>query len=79
MKSFTTTTTVQASGEVHIREVPFAPGTEVDVMIRPKRARAAEFEQTWDRVCRELRRMPQTQSIPDDDIQKEIDDYRTGR
>lgn len=79
MNSFETSTTVQPSGDVRVVGVPFAPGTEVEVMISPKRKGSAEFSQTWDRVCGEMRKLPQMVSISDDQIQNEIDDYRTDR
>jgi hypothetical protein len=79
MNSFETSTTVQASGDVRVVGVPFAPGTEVEVMISPKRKDAAEFSLAWERVCREMRKLPQMESISDNQIQNEIDDYRAGR
>lgn len=78
MKSFEISTTVQPQGDVRVPGVPFAPGTEVEVSISPKRKSNAEFAAAWQRVCGELRRLT-IKDISDDDIQKEIDDYRAGR
>ena len=36
MKAYETSATVQGRGEVHVAGVPFAPGTEVEVVISPK-------------------------------------------
>jgi hypothetical protein len=36
MTTFETTTTVEKHGHVRVTGVPFAPGTEVEVMIREK-------------------------------------------
>ena len=79
MKSYETSTTVEPQGDVRVVGVPFAPGTEVEVTISPKRKTAAQFAEAWQRVTSELRRLPQASSITDDEIQKEIDDYRAGR
>jgi hypothetical protein len=35
MNPFETTTTVEAAGQVHVSGVPFEPGTQVEVMIKP--------------------------------------------
>lgn len=79
MKSFETSTTVEPQGDIHVAGVPFAPGTEVEVTISPKRKSAAEFAEAWQRVCSELRRLPMAKTITDSDLQQEIDDYRAGR
>lgn len=36
MTTYETSATVEAKGQVHVVGVPFAPGTEVEVMIREK-------------------------------------------
>jgi hypothetical protein len=79
MKAFEISTTVQPHGDVRVVGVPFAPGTEVEVTISPKRKSAAEFAEAWQRVSAELRQLPEAGSISDADIQKEIDDFRAGR
>ncbi|HEX5470618.1 MAG TPA: hypothetical protein VFW73_01970 [Lacipirellulaceae bacterium] len=78
MESYETFATVEPQGDVRVAGVPFAPGTEVEVTIHPRRENGEAFKQTWERVCRELRAAPQVQSITDDDIQQEIADYRAG-
>jgi hypothetical protein len=79
MNSFGISATVQSTGDILVAGVPFAPGTEVEVVISPKRKNAAEFSQAWERVCGEMRAAPRAASLSDDDIQHEIDDYRAGR
>jgi hypothetical protein len=79
MKAFETTTTVAAQGDIRLIGVPFAPGTEVEVTINPKRKSAAEFVDAWEQVCREIRSQPAAKEVTDDEIQKEIEDYRAGR
>jgi hypothetical protein len=79
MNAFESSTTVQPLGDIRVPGVPFAPGTEVEVTIIPKRSSPEEFNRTWDRVCGELRASSDRQAITDDDIQREIDDYRASR
>ena len=79
MKAYETTTKVEPAGEVRVRGVPFTPGTEVDVIVTPKRRSPEEFTRAWEQLCREIRGLPHIQKITDEDIQKEIDDYRAGR
>ncbi len=78
MKAYETSTTVEPQGDIRVVGVPFAPGTEVEVTISPKRKSATEFAEAWQRVCSELRRLPQAPTVTDNDIQQEIDDYRAG-
>lgn len=79
MNAFETSTTVQSPGDIRVVGVPFAPGTEVEVTITPKRRSAEDFAEAWDRVCRELRNEPSIQTITDEQIQREIDDHRDNR
>jgi hypothetical protein len=79
MKAYETSTTVEPQGDIRLVGVPFAPGTEVEVMISPKRKGADEFAEAWQRVTTGLRQLPQAGAISDDKIQQEIDDYRAGR
>jgi hypothetical protein len=79
MDTYETLTIVEPQGDVRVLHVPFAPGTEVEVTISPKRASAEDFRQAWERICRGLRSTPQLQSISDEEIQREIADYRGGR
>jgi hypothetical protein len=78
MQAYETSATVQGQGEVHVAGVPFAVGTEVEVMISPRRKDAAEFAQAWERVCRQIRATPGADELSDADIQSEIDRYRAG-
>jgi hypothetical protein len=79
MKAFETSTTVQPQGDVRVVGVPFAPGTEVEVTISPKRVSAAKFLEAWQRVTAEIRGLPEAGTVSDADIQQEIDDFRAGR
>jgi hypothetical protein len=79
MKAFEASATVQPQGDIRIAGVPFAPGTEVEVTISPKRKNAAEFAEAWQRVTAELRQLPAADAIADDDIRQEIDKFRAGR
>jgi hypothetical protein len=79
MKAFETSATVQPQGDVRVVGVPFAPGTEVEVTISPKRVSAAKFSEAWHRVTAELRRLPGAGTISEADLQNEIDDFRAGR
>jgi hypothetical protein len=79
MNAFESSTTVQPLGEIRVPGVPFAPGTEVEVTIVPKRKSPDEFNAAWERVCSELRTSVGEQNLTEDDLQREIDDYRAGR
>ena len=77
MEIYETSATVEERGQVRVAGVPFAPGTEVDVSISPKRRSAGEFTAAWRDVCAALRLRPGLQNITDEDIREEIDRYRS--
>ena len=77
MEIYETSATVEERGQVRVAGVPFAPGTEVEVTISPKRRSAEEFAAAWQRVCAALRLRPGLQNITDEDIREEIDRYRS--
>jgi hypothetical protein len=79
MQVYEASATVQPEGEVRVAGVPFAPGTEVEVTISPKRAGGEHFAAAWKRFCAQLRSAPNTQNLSDDDIQDQIEEYRAGR
>jgi hypothetical protein len=51
MNAFETCTTVPPEGEIRLNGVPFAPGTEVEVTISPRRQTGDAFKAAWERVC----------------------------
>lgn len=79
MKVYETSATVEDQGQVRVAGVPFAPGTEVDVAISPKRRPAEEFTAAWRRVCAELRARPGLKEITEESIREEVDRYRSAR
>ena len=76
MNTYATSATVEDQGHIHVVGVPFAPGTEVEVSISPKRRSAEEFAVAWQRICAELRSRPQIQKITDEEIREEIVRHR---
>ncbi|MGH7136767.1 MAG: hypothetical protein ACREHD_13575 [Pirellulales bacterium] len=66
MTSLKTSATVEEQGRVYVAGVPFAPGTEVEVAISPKRGSADDFSPAWRRVCTFFRSRPQLQNVTDD-------------
>lgn len=79
MKAYETAATVEREGKLQIAGVPFAPGTQVDVMVRLRRKSAEEFAVAWREVCQELRTVTGATDISEAQIQREIDDHRAGR
>jgi hypothetical protein len=79
MNSYETSATVEDQGQVRVAGVPFAPGTEVEVTISPKRCSVEEFTVAWKRICAELRGRPSLQDVTDEEVREEIDRYRAAR
>lgn len=79
MKAYETAATIEREGELRIAGIPFAAGTEVEVTVMPRRKSAEEFSTAWHEVCEVLRSATDEANPTDDEIQREIDDYRAGR
>jgi hypothetical protein len=79
MKAFEATTVVQPTGEIRVTGVPFFAGTEVEVVVSPKRDSGEEFRRQWVEVCQKLRSVPAAQNITDDEIQAEVVEFRAQR
>jgi hypothetical protein len=77
VNNFETSATVENQGQVRLAGVPFAPGTEVEITIRPKRRSAEEFAVAWRRVCDAMR--SEANGISDEEICDEIDRHRNGK
>lgn len=72
-------TKVEPDGWLKVQAPPELENQEVDVIIVPQRPLAAERVAAWRRLCEEIQNLPGSKEITDEDIQKEIDDYRAGR
>ena len=48
METYETSATVEEQGQIHVAGVPFAPGTEVDITISPKRQSDTEMTSPAD-------------------------------
>ena len=71
--------TVETPGCIQVSGLPFDLGTEVEVLIQPKRPSAAVFRAGWDELCRRMREKTRNQNLSDEDIQQEIHEHRAGR
>ena len=79
MNTVTKKTKVEPDGWLKVQAPPELEDQEVDVIIVPQRPSAAERLAAWQRLCEEVQNLPSSNEITDEDIQKEIDDYRAGR
>jgi hypothetical protein len=73
MGIYETSATVEDQGQVRVAGVPFAPRTEVEITIAPKRRSAEEFTAAWRRVCAAMRGRTGLLNITDQEIREEID------
>jgi hypothetical protein len=76
MKTYEATTIVEPTGEIRVAGVPFSAGTEVEVIVSPKRRSGDEFRRQWEDVCRQIRSLPAAANITDEGIQAEVAQYR---
>jgi hypothetical protein len=75
MNAYETSATVLDQGRVEVAGVPFAAGTQVDVIINAKRRSAEEFIAAWRQLTTDLRSGSGMAEISDE----EIDRYRAGQ
>ncbi len=78
MQTYETFATVEGEGHVRVSGVPFAPGTQVEVTISPRRRTAADFAAAWQELCRNLRSQPASQ-VTDAEIAQEVAAFRASR
>ena len=76
MDTFQTTAKVEAAGEIRVPGVPFSAGTEVDVIVSPKRTSAEDFRSVWEQVCEQLRSLPQLATVTEQEVEAEIAAHR---
>ncbi len=79
MPAYETTATIESGGELRLSDVPFEPGTQVEVFVTPKRATSEEFVARWHQVCQAMRGELVGPEITDEEIQAEINAYRAGQ
>ena len=79
MNTVTKKTRVEADGWLKVQAPPEMENQEVDVIIVPPRPPAAERVKGWQGLCKEVQALPSSKETTDEDIQKEVDDYRAGR
>jgi hypothetical protein len=79
MNAINRKTKVQPDGWLTVQAPPELKNQEVEVIILPPRPPAAQRVAAWQRLCSEIQSLPGSTQITDEDIQKEIDDYRAGR
>jgi hypothetical protein len=78
MSAFEILTTVAPGGDIHIAGAPFPPGTEVEVVVSPRRQSPPDFLSTWAAVTAQLRSAV-VGEYSDAEIDAEIKAYRLGR
>lgn len=79
MNTLTKKTKVESDGWLKIQAPPELENQEVDVIIIPQRPSVSERVAAWRRLTEGIENLSSSEDISDEEIQKEIDDYRAGR
>ena len=79
MNTVTKKTKVEPNGWLKVQAPPELENQEVDVIIVPPRPTATERIAAWKDLCGDTSSLPGSNAVSDEEIQKEIDDYRAGR
>lgn len=68
---------VQPGGEIHLDNLPFSAGTEVEVIVAPRRARPESFIEAWNAMVAAMR--ASVPEVSEEEIVAETRDHRKGR
>jgi hypothetical protein len=72
-------TKVEPDGWLKVQAPPELENQEVDVIIVPKRPTASERLAAWQSLFEDTQSLPDLKEITEEEIQKEINDYRAER
>lgn len=78
MNAYKTYVEVDASGRIILEHLPFRAGSLIEVLLVDQSAAAGEVE-SWRSLFEHIQGLPQSSAIGDEDIAREIEDYRSGR
>lgn len=77
MKEFRTSLTIEDPKQLVLSDLPFSEGQEVEVLVVAKGS-DARIQQLKD-LLRATQSIPQVQALTEEDIIREVEDYRNGR
>jgi hypothetical protein len=77
MDAYDTILQVRPGGKIHLENLPFSAGTEVEVIVAPKRARPESFIETCNAMVSAL--WASAPEVSDEEIVAEIRNQRKGR
>jgi hypothetical protein len=64
--------------KITLVDLPFRAGQQVKVIIEIEDEGRAERLRQWKQLFKEIQALPHVQDITEEDIAKEIEDYRAG-
>lgn len=70
--------TITDPNKITLVDLPFRIGQQVKVVIEIEDKDRAERLRQWKQLFKEIQALPQVQDITEEDIAKEIEDYRVG-
>ncbi len=79
MVAYETHITITDPNKITLVDLPFRIGQQVKVIIEIEDKDRAERLRQWKQLFKEIQALPQAQSITEEDIAKEIEDYRAGK
>lgn len=79
MKSYKTYSTVTTAKQIVLTDLPFGSGEKVEVVVRAANGKRSERIRRLRKLFKETQSLPQVRVLAEDDIIREIDDYRTGK
>ena len=79
MNTYRTYLTVTNPGQLILTDLPFQSGQSVEILIRPQQKKSKGSLNTLQKLLKETQKLPQIQTITEEDIQAEIADCRSGK
>jgi hypothetical protein len=79
MQAYKTYARIESTGRVVLSGLPFAEGSLVEVLVVNQSRTPAEREESWAALMRHVQALPPSQTLVDEDIAVEIEDFRNSR
>ncbi|QTA83462.1 Uncharacterized protein dnl_58720 [Desulfonema limicola] len=79
MNTYRTYLTVTNPGQLTLTDLPFQSGQTVEILIRPQKKKTGKSLKALQKLFKETQKLPQIQTITEEDIQAEIAGCRSSK
>jgi len=79
MKAYRTFSTVEQSGNVVLKDIPFRPGEQIEILLIGVEDQPRALSDEFRMLSAKTQELPQIQALTESDILAEIAAYRQGK